>query len=77
MPYELYGLMALFSLQFQKYISSKIFLIVKANSFALLACQCKEASDNYGNNFDKNNKKGNLKLDGYMLSLKTWKFCHF
>lgn len=64
MPRELYGLMAQFSLKFQKFIClSKIFLIMKANSFALSACQCKETRDNYEDNLGKNNKKGDLKLD--------------
>lgn len=64
MPHELYGLMAPFSLKFQKTIRPpKIFLIVKANGFALSVCQCKETRDNYEDNFGKNNKKGDLKLD--------------
>lgn len=64
MPCEFSGLKGLFSLKFQEFISPpKIFRIMKANGFALSACQCKETRGNYEDDFGKNNKKGNLKLD--------------
>lgn len=63
MPRELYGLMAQFSLKFQKFIClPKIFLIMKANSFALSVCQCKETRDNYEDNLGKKQQKRRFKV---------------